>query len=185
MQFPAYDSLYRIIFSAVGTLALVFANVALVFIWPLIGCTLWTTKVFCFVAVHNLWLLVWTGTKKHADTSSPNGIISKLLNRSLSMHVFLQTIPNLVIQIINSTLLDLWSPVSLLSVSFTAFNALNGAYRTGYYVFYKGYRLEDIPLDEFDLLCCVIVDPNKVDYFFLYFCTGFLLYTFHYFDKSQ
>ncbi len=95
------------------------ANFAAVCMWLLLGMLCWATKSFCFVCVADRWFRVWTGDDSQDGKTSKNGVNLEVLNLCLWCHTAFQTLPNLLLYIINGSLLQHWSPVAIAGLFFT------------------------------------------------------------------
>merc|ERR1711871_1209092 len=57
-----------------------------------------------------------------------------------------ETFPQLIIQFLNNTFLNTWSPLAIFSMLFSIFNAINGLYRLFFYKYIKKVPLANIPV---------------------------------------
>jgi hypothetical protein len=94
-------------------------NFVAICLWLLLGMLSWATKSFCFVCVADPWFCLWTGDDSQVDKISRNGINYEMLNLCLFCHTAFQTLPSLLLYLINGSLLQQWSPVAVAGLFFT------------------------------------------------------------------
>ncbi len=112
--------------------------------WLLAGFYLFQTKLLSIRPIWNYWFKVWTGTDKF---DKKNMIDFHLLNESFLAEFLLETTPQLILQSYNNTMIKSWSNVAYFSVALSLLMAINGIYRYGYYLLYKGLKFDEIPIE--------------------------------------
>jgi len=126
----------------------------------LIGFFFYSTKAFSVKQVANLWLQLWTGdlfgkdgTEAAARRDAMNAdaarrpIDEQVLNESVLAHTVLETFPLLLFSVVNNSYLGTWNTLSIVSISFSVFNAVSGIWRYVYFRLYLGIDMSDIPID--------------------------------------
>ena len=113
-------------------------------LWFTLGLFLFATKVMAIRRVHNWWYYVWTGCRNH-DTEIEIDI--SLLNEALFAEFLFESLPQMVVQSLNNTLTQLWNPIGIFSMCLSVFVMLNGLYRYGYYSFWLGYSIQNVPTE--------------------------------------
>jgi len=122
-------------------------NAIAIFVLAIMGMYMYTTKVLCVGGLANWWFKAWTGNDDHEMVEA---IDTEILNESIYVEIMLETLPQVVIQIYNNYMLDpdvaQWNPISILSLTITFMNTLNGVYRFFYFKFFKHVNLTTIPV---------------------------------------
>jgi hypothetical protein len=86
---------------------------------------------------------VWSQSDRHSiDVEIDTGF----LNMAMFSEFVLETLPQLVLQIVNGLFTQSLSLFAKISIGMSAAVALNGVYRYGYWAIYMRKPLEDIPL---------------------------------------
>ena len=112
----------------------------------LLGFILFQMKILAVGRVYNWWFSVWTQDREY-DTDKSVQIY--LLQQSLLVEFSCETIPQLSVQVANSVGVGDFPPVAIFSVAMSAALALEGLYKYGYYMLFRGYPLELVPLNSF------------------------------------
>ena len=158
ISFDKHDSLPKVfayymtwVLVVVGQLATIVSYISWVFmmtgfmgLWFAIGLFLFATKVMAIRRVHNWWYHVWTGTDKHDKEVE---IDVSLLNEALFAEFIFESLPQMVVQSMNNTLTQLWNPIGIFSMCLSVAVMLNGLYRYGYYSFWLGYSIQNVPTE--------------------------------------
>ena len=110
--------------------------------WFVVGTVLYQTKVITIGPVWNLWFRVWSGNDLF-DTNID--IDTRLFNKSLLSEFVLESLPQLIIQGYNNTLLDKWTLVGLISAACSAFMTVDGIWRILYYRVFSGMSYMSCP----------------------------------------
>lgn len=113
-------------------------------LWFSVGLFFFATKVMTIRRVHNWWYYVWTGSNKHDKAVE---IDVALLNEALFAEFLFESIPQMVVQSLNNTLTQLWNPIGIFSMCLSVSVMLNGLYRYGYYSFWLGYSIQNVPTE--------------------------------------
>ncbi len=113
-------------------------------LWFAAGLFLFATKVMAIRRVHNWWYYVWTGCRQHDKQIE---IDISLLNEALFAEFLFESLPQMVVQSMNNTLTQLWNPIGIFSMCLSVSVMLNGLYRYGYYSFWLGYSIQNVPTE--------------------------------------
>ena len=70
-----------------------------------------------------------------------------ILNESFFVQFMLESMPQLVVQWLNNTEVGLWTPAGYFSTILSLVTLLNGIYKYGYYCFWLGTRISDVPTE--------------------------------------
>jgi len=121
-------------------------------LWFLIGIILQMTKVLAIGRVWNVWFTMWTASDKYSlpyfDTGRtrsrlvaiPQGVDdvdTEDFNWVTVIHVFSESIPMLILQIVNSYLLNQFNAVAAISISLSGFNVLYIAWGIPYRKYFE------------------------------------------------
>ena len=157
LSYENYDDLFKVL----SVVPWMIMNLPFWFPWLVLGCFLYITKIFAVGKVANFWLYVWTGGNAfQTDTF----IDAKLLNTAIYSEILYETLPQLIIQVLNSTLLNSWTTLSIFSVAFSILSACSGVYRTFFYKTVRKIKLKDIPLIvEICGIKFIDIDPRSGD----------------------
>jgi hypothetical protein len=139
-----YDSIPKALLGLVGYFPLYIINLPISLPLFLLGHVLYCCKVFPITRVSNLWLRLYTRSTRH--TSSVN-IIIPLLQESIFEEMLTESVPQMVIQILNNTFTNVWSPLSYFSTAMSGVMILNGIWRLVYYRLYLKIKIDAIPTD--------------------------------------
>lgn len=139
-----YDSIPKALLGFVGYVPLYIINLPISLPLFFVGHVLYCCKVFPIARVSNLWLRLYSRSNKH--TSSVN-IIIPLLQESIFEEMLTESVPQMVIQIVNNTFTDVWSPLSYFSTAMSGGMILNGIWRLVYYRLYLKIKINAIPSD--------------------------------------
>ncbi len=135
---------FQLLFLVVCLVWYAFASVFLV-AWLFVGLFLYQTKMLAIDKVWNTWFYTWSQSDYYHKEIS---LDASVLNESLFHEFILETIPQITIQSINNSLIyngDI-PAISLFSLAMSIFIAINGIYRYGYYLLWKGTKFDEIPL---------------------------------------
>jgi hypothetical protein len=121
-----------------------FASVLLL-AWLCVGLFLYQTKMLAIGKVWNTWFYTWS---QSTDYYKEISLDASVLNESLFHEFILETVPQITIQSINNSLIynGNFPAISLFSLAMSIFIAINGIYRYGYYLLWKGIKFDEIPL---------------------------------------
>ena len=122
-----------------------FLVAVLLVVWLFVGFTLYQTKMLAIGKVWNAWFSTWTQSDFFNKEIS---LDASVLNESLFHEFMLETVPQIAIQSVNNALIfnGNFPAVSLFSLAMSIFIAVNGVYRYGYYLLWKGIKFDEIPL---------------------------------------
>ena len=134
-----YDNFYRIF--AISPWILI--NAPFWSPWFILGCFLYVSKIIALGPVRNLWFKIWTGTDEFATETLLDGA---LLNTSIYSEQLYETLPQLMLQMINNMMLSRWTPLGIFSIAFSIFNSISGLYRVFYYKISQKVDLVNIPV---------------------------------------
>jgi hypothetical protein len=124
-----YDSIPKALLGFAGYIPLYIINLPVSLPLFLVGHVLYCCKVFPISRVSNLWLRLYTRSNKHTSSVV---IIIPLLQESIFEEMLTESVPQMVIQIINNTLTNVWSPLSYFSTIMSGLMILNGIWRLVY-----------------------------------------------------
>jgi hypothetical protein len=141
--FSVYDDWGKIIMTAIWGAPYFIINSIFVLPWFALGCLLWKLEIFCIGRFQEWWMRIWTGDKHYKAVT----LDKKVYNMQIASTLFLESIPLLVLQIINTAVAnyDQWELVQaalIVSVLFVLF----GLYRYLYYLFYKKFEIAQCPM---------------------------------------
>ena len=106
--------------------------------WIIIGIFFFQCKVLAIGTLWNFWFFIWTGTHEHdIDTL----VDTSLLNEALLIHM-VESLPQLTVQIWNTQLLGKWTVLGYFSTLLSSFISINGLYRYGYYLLWRGIHID-------------------------------------------
>jgi hypothetical protein len=139
-----YDSIPKALLGLAGYLPLYIINLPVLLPLFLVGHVLYCCKVFPISRVSNLWLRLYTRSNKHTSSVV---IILPLLQESIFEEMLTESVPQMIMQIINNTLNQEWSPLSYFSTAMSGVMILNGIWRLVYYRLYMKVAINAIPND--------------------------------------
>ena len=142
--FEKYDNILKIIFSGIVLSPYIFINLPFLLPMLLYGMFLYVSNLLSITRIKRFWLLVWTGIEQDEflEVADPH-----TLNECIYGTILLESFPQLVIQAINNSKLNMWTNIAILSSVISGFSCLNGLYRVVYFKFIKGINLIDVPID--------------------------------------
>ena len=135
---------FQVIFILSSIVWHIIALVLLV-VWLFIGLFLYQTKMLAIGKVWNVWFFTWTRSN---DFSKELSLDASILNESLFHEFILETVPQIAIQSINNSLIynGHLPAISVFSLAMSIFITINGIYRYGYFLLWKGVKFDEIPL---------------------------------------
>ncbi len=139
-----YDSIPKALVGLAGYLPLYIINLPVSLPLFLIGHVLYCCKVFPISRVSNLWLRLYTRSDKHASNVV---ILLPMLQESIFEEMLTESVPQMIIQIVNNTFTNVWTNLSYFSTAMSAMMILNGIWRLFYYRMYLKISITDIPND--------------------------------------
>eukprot|EP01032_Pedospumella_encystans_P017737 gene17737-20207_t len=157
ISFENHDNLYVVVLEmftwivavALQALTLVALPAFLAF-WLCVGVFLQMTKTIAMSNVWNYWFYIWTGYTHWSD--KPGAIDTEDLNYALLCQFCLETIPHIILQSVNNTLLGTWvsDPIAIFSLIVSIFMAVATIYKYLYHVGIRADRVDmrDVPLDQ-------------------------------------
>lgn len=159
ISFDKHDSLFKVFYYYVLWLVLfVFQFICLLFFvlwsiihipfwifWLHVGMLLYQTKVIAIGSVWSAWCLLWTGTRKFSRPEHEVDLL--ILNECLFIEFAFESLPQIIIQSINNTLLNSWNNIELASCIMSAVSAVDGVYRYGYYCLWLGQAIQKVPIE--------------------------------------
>ena len=113
--------------------------------WLVVGLFLYQTKMLAIGKVWNYWFYTWTQSN---EFDKEINLDATVLNESLFYEFLLETVPQILIQSVNNSLIynGRLPAISVFSLSMSVFIAINGIYRYGYYLLWKKIKFDEIPL---------------------------------------
>ena len=107
------------------------------------GAFCYQSKVIAIKPVWDTWILLWTFSNNYSMEEFQ--IDTAILNESLFSEFFFETLPQLLIQSLNSRATGLFGSVQVFSTCLSAYITVNGLVTFGYYKGYKGRSWGNIP----------------------------------------
>jgi hypothetical protein len=139
-----YDSFPKALLGLAGYLPLYIINLPISLPLFLVGHVLYCCKVFPISRVSNLWLRIYTRSTRHTSSVV---IIIPLLQQSIFEEMLTESVPQMIIQIVNNTFTNVWTPLSYFSTIMSGVMILNGIWRLVYYRIYLKTAIHAIPTD--------------------------------------
>jgi hypothetical protein len=139
-----YGSIPKAFLGLVGYLPLYIINLPTLLPLFLVGHVLYCCKVFPISRVSNLWLRLYTRSTKHTNNVV---IIIPLLQESIFEEMLTESVPQMVIQIVNNSLTHVWTPLSYFSTAMSSIMICNGIWRLVYFRLYLKIAIDAIPTD--------------------------------------
>ena len=136
------NSLPYVIITGITTLPWTLINLPIISVTFFTGYILYSTKLLAIRSVHNAWMCVWCGTDKF-DIERPIDMV--ILSQSKYIELFLESIPQVVLQVINATLMDTWTDFGIVSICVSLPLITSEIYRWLYYVYGQGMKIGDVP----------------------------------------
>ena len=124
----------------VGSLMLyvlfLFLIAPMTFFWLVCGFFFYHSKLMSMSGIWNMWFSTWSNSDEHFLSAE---IDSSLLNEALLVEFLFLSVPSLIIQITNNSIVkDNWMYFSWISFALSVSSFINGISRYGYYVYVKG-----------------------------------------------
>ena len=146
--FKEYDNMFKTAFA--GLVYFVFLTINGLILWFILGGFLYATKLFTITRVSNFWYFYWFGDNRME--SDKVVIDSAEYNLLVYSEVIYESIPQFIIQVINSKYLDNdnivgFSATSYFSIIISSIVIANGLYRLIYLKCVKNLDILNIPLD--------------------------------------
>ena len=118
--------------------------------WLIVGMFLCSIKIFPINGVSNIWHRVWSGSKDF-DQKDAHGISDQLLKGILYSAVLLESVPFIVIQVINNNSLGYSTNAFLAGICLgsSILNVILALYRIGYIKCYGNASFVKAPIDYF------------------------------------
>ena len=108
-----------------------------------IGAFLYQTKVIAIKRVWDFWVYFWTLETNYKMEDFD--IDTKILNESLFSELCFETLPQIALQFYNSTITGNRNSIEYFSLTLSFVVTVNGLYTFGYYYFYEGKTMAQIP----------------------------------------
>lgn len=116
-----------------------------VIFWFFCGCFFYQSKLISMKGIWNMWFRVWAGTEDHSISAD---VDSSIMNESLAVEFLYLTIPQLLTQIVNNSILvNNWTVFSWICFGILASSFINGLSRFGYFLFMSDIDIVDVPLE--------------------------------------
>jgi hypothetical protein len=119
-------------------------------LWLLIGVFLQGSKTIAISSVWNMWFFVWRGDHDIDDIGG-GFVDTEELNYGMLAQFLCETIPHIILQSVNNTLLDAWKTdaIAITSFVFSILMAVNSLY---HYFYHKAMAarvrsMKDVPID--------------------------------------
>jgi len=112
------------------------------FFWTGVGMFFYQTKLLAFVPFWNMWVRRWTGSDNHIK----KGLVSvQMLNKSVLTELIFESMPQIIIQVVNGILMKTLTLVGIFSVSMSALFIVNGIYKFLFFLYCKKVTFDKIP----------------------------------------
>ena len=108
-----------------------------------LGALCYQSKVIAIKSVWDSWIFVWTLSTNYRMEDF--AVDTEILNESLLSEFVFETLPQLVIQNVNTVVTQNFTRVQLFSTLLSGFITLNGLVTFGYYMLYQGKKMGEIP----------------------------------------
>ena len=152
LKFEEVDNIFKFVYTLVLYIVFLLPNLVLnaptfVFsiVWFCFGLLLFATKAFAVCKVANFWVRFWTWDESH-DRYFEGKIVVDILNESIYTEILYETLPQIVLQVINNMLVEQWTLISIISTIISGIDMINGVYRFIFYKVYRKINLLDIPV---------------------------------------
>jgi hypothetical protein len=110
------------------------------FFWTGVGMFFYQTKLLAFVPFWNMWVRRWTGSDNHTK----KGLVSvQMLNKSVLTELIFESMPQIIIQVVNGILMKTLTLVGIFSVSMSALFIVNGIYKFLFFLYCKKVTEDD------------------------------------------
>jgi len=115
----------------------------LFFFWTGVGMFFYQTKLLAFVPFWNFWVKRWTGND---DDHLKKGLVDvRMLNKSILTELIFESLPQIVIQVVNGVFMKSIDTVGYFSVSMSSLFIVNGIYKFIFYLYCKNIPFDKIP----------------------------------------
>ena len=152
LKFEEVDNIFKFVYTLVLYVLFLLPNLVLntptfVFsiVWFCFGLLLFATKAFAVCKVANFWVRYWTWDESH-DRYFEGKIVVDILNESIYTEILYETLPQIILQVINNMLVEQWTLISIISTTISGIDMINGVYRFIFYKVYRKINLVDIPV---------------------------------------
>ena len=108
-----------------------------------LGALCYQSKVIAIKSVWDSWVFVWTASSNYRMEDF--AVDTEILNESLFSEFLFETLPQIIIQNVNTIATDQFTSVQAFSTALSAFITLNGLVTFGYYWWYQGKSMGEIP----------------------------------------
>ena len=130
----------------VSLLVSILCDVVILSVCLLIGIFCFQTKVVSIRPVRKMWFYVWSGENQNVLDDSEKFVDTKLLNEAIFCEMLLESVPQLILQVLNSALIGSIGILGFLSSSVSFYLVINGVWQYGY-VFFNQKEISEFPLD--------------------------------------
>jgi hypothetical protein len=114
-------------------------NALFALLWLLLGSLAYSCRLLCHQRVLHGWLIVWNGGEEvdeRADAFHP----VRNFHRAALAHLLFESMPQLIVQSINSSLIENFTPTAILSLAITSFMICRLAYKFFFYMVRQAAR---------------------------------------------
>jgi hypothetical protein len=146
IYFENYDSIGKVILTSIMTIPWLVLNSFWIVPCLLLGCFAYASKFLAFTPVYDIWMRMYTGGDEYSLSTF---VDSSQMNIGQYSETF-ESIPELIILIINSLLLNEMNKFTVFSVVMSSIMIADIMYQLIYYKIYLGIPIEsiDIGLEE-------------------------------------
>ena len=166
--FESYNNIYKFLFTGVAGAPFVLINLPVLIPLLFIGYVLYTMKVMSIIRVYKKWVYLYSGVYNgHDDIDKTmkftnNMVIdSHILNASIHEEIIFESLPLIIIEIINNVIMVRAVPLAYVPVVVCGLNVLSGIYHIIYYRIYRRIPIVDIPI-KIDVMGVVLINLNEI-----------------------
>lgn len=119
-----------------------------IILWWFLGTLLYQSRNLAVGKISLMWYSTWNPVVFEELGVKAEKVDRGLMNRALFSGFVLETVPQLMLQVVNNTSKDsgAWSVTSIASTTMSVYMCISGLYRFAYYHWYRGYSFDDIPI---------------------------------------
>jgi len=141
-------TLLQVLYLLIYLAWLVMITPTIILFWLLLGIFFFQTKLLSIGAVWNFWVSFWIGRNefdRRMLTKRNDALDYDIFNKSLLAEFLFETVPQLIVQSINSKLTGTLTNIAIFSITLSSYSVLNGVYKYGYHVLWLGKNIADVP----------------------------------------
>ena len=167
--FESYNNIFKFLFTGMAGIPFAFVNLPVLIPTLFIGYVLYIMKSMSIIRVYKKWVYLYSGVySAHDDIDQTkkftNSMVidSHILNASIHEEIVFESLPMIVIEIINNIIvLQSAIPYAYFPVAVCGLNVMSGLYHICYYRIYRRIRIVDIPI-KIDVMGIVLINLNEI-----------------------